>query len=116
MKISMGKNAKRKLQKRCHNGKGAISFREIFDKNDFKSSLQFLHETSIMPNSTIGYHKHSGNEEIYYIVEGKGLMEVDGEEKVVGHGDAVITHSGSSHGLKNIGDKELKILVFESKY
>lgn len=116
MKISIGKAAKRELQKRCHNGKGAISFREVFNENDFKSSLQFLHETSIMPNSTIGYHRHSGNEEVYYIVEGEGIMTVDGEEKKVTSGDAVITHSGSSHGLKNTGEKELKILVFESKY
>lgn len=67
-------------------------------------------------NSTIGYHKHSGNEEVYYIIEGDGLMTVDGEKKIVGPGDAVITHSGSSHGLKNIGDTDLRILVFEAEY
>lgn len=116
MNVSFAKNAKRIIQKRCHNGKGAILFREVFKKYDFKSSVQFLHETSVRPNSTIGYHKHSGNEEIYYIIEGKGLMEVDGEEKTVEPGDAVITYSGSSHGLKNIGDNDLKILVFEAKY
>lgn len=116
MKISISKNAKRELQERCHNGKGTISFREVFNKDDFKSTIQFLHETSVMPDSTIGYHKHTGNEEIYYIVEGEGIMTVDEEEKKVIPGDAVITHSGSSHGLKNTGDKELKILVFEAKY
>lgn len=116
MKISIGRTAKREIQKKCHNGKGAISFREVFNENDFKSSLQFLHETSITPSSTIGYHKHAGNEEIYYVIEGEGVMTVDEEEKKVTAGDAVITHSGSSHGLKNIGDKDLKILVFEAKY
>ena len=116
MNISLAKKAKRVTQKRCHNGKGTIIFREVFGKNDFKSTIQFLHETSVMPSSTIGYHKHAGNEEIYFIIEGKGLMDVDGKKKVVGHGDAVITYSGSSHGLKNIGDKDLKILVFEAKY
>lgn len=116
MKISISAVAKRMLQKRCHNGKGAISFREVFLKRDFKSSLQFLHETSVMPNSTIGYHKHSGNEETYYVIEGEGIMIVDGEERKVRSGDAIITYSGSSHGLKNISDKKLRILVFESKY
>ena len=82
----------------------------------FKSTVRFLHETSVKSNSTIGYHKHSGNEEVYYIIEGDGLMTVDGEKKIVGPGDAVITHSGSSHGLKNIGDTDLRILVFEAEY
>jgi mannose-6-phosphate isomerase-like protein (cupin superfamily) len=116
MNISLAKKAKRVIQKRCHNGRGTILFREVFSKKDFRSTIQFLHETSVMPNSTIGYHKHSGNEEIYYVIEGKGLMVVDGEERIIGPGDAVITYSGSSHGLKNIGDKNLKILVFEAKY
>lgn len=116
MNISHAKNAKHVIVNKCHNGQGSILFREVFGKNDFNSSIQFLHETSVTPNSTIGYHKHFGNEEIYYVVEGKGLMMVDGKEKVVENGDAVITYSGSSHGLRNIGDKDLKILVFEAKY
>ena len=116
MNSSLAKKAKHVIQKRCHNGRGAVLFREVFSKNDFKSTIQFLHETSVMPNSTIGYHKHSGNEEIYYVIEGKGLMVVDGQEKIVETGDAVTTYSGSSHGLKNIGAKDLKILVFEAKY
>ena len=43
-------------------------------------------------------------------------MKVDGQEKIVKPGDAVITYSGSSHGLKNIYDRDLKILVFEAIY
>lgn len=116
MNISLAKKAKRVIQKKCHNGRGSILFREIFKKSDFKSDLQFFHETIIMPNSTIGYHGHSGNEEIYYVIEGRGLMEVDGQKKIVESGDAVVTYGGSNHGLKNIDNKDLKILVFEAKY
>lgn len=116
MDISISKKSKRENQKKCHGGKGAIMFREVFKESDFKSSLEFLHETIILPKSTIGYHKHHGNEEIYYIIKGRGIMRVDGEEKIVTEGDAVITHSGSSHGLKNTEAKPLKILVFEAKY
>lgn len=116
MKISIGRNAKREIQKKCHNGEGSILFREVFNASDFESNLQFLHETSVMPNSTIGYHKHLGNEEIYFIVEGKGIMTVDGEKRKVSSGDAIITYSGSSHGLDNNSSKVLKILVFECKY
>lgn len=116
MKISLARTAKTVVQEKCHEGEGSIIFREVFVDSDFKSSIKFLHETSVQPNSTIGYHKHIGNEEVYYIVEGEGLMSVDGQEKVVGPGDAIITYSGSMHGLKNIGKEKLKIIVFEAIY
>ncbi len=116
MHINLASEARKVIEERCHNGEGSIIFREVFKKEDFRSSIQFLHETEILPDSTIGYHKHEGNEEIYYIISGKGLMTVDGHEKEIGPGDAVITHSGSSHGLKNMGSTNLKILVFEAIY
>lgn len=116
MHISTGKTAKREVQKNCHEGEGSIVFREVFVSSDFESDLQFLHETSLLPNSTIGYHLHQGNEEIYYFIEGEGVMTVDGVKKKVGPGDAVITHSGSSHGLENTGKSNIKIIVFEAKY
>src|SRR5947207_1209452 len=116
MHISTQKNAESEIQRNCHDGEGQILFREVFKKEDFESNLQHLHETIVYPHSTIGYHLHKGNEEIYYILQGEGTMIVDGEEKRVFAGDAIITHSGSHHGLVNDTDKELKILVFECNY
>lgn len=116
MKISVTNNAVREVQKKCHGGEGQILFREVFNRGDFESNLQHLHETVIYPNSTIGYHLHKRNEEIYYIIEGEGVMTVDGEEKIVARGDAIITHSGSKHSLRNNSDKSIKILVFQCNY
>lgn len=116
MKIAVSKSDKRVIIKKCHDGAGEILFREVFKKKDFESNLQHLHETIVYPHSTIGYHLHSGNEEIYYILEGEGIMTVDDEEKKVSKGDAIITHSGSKHGLVNNTDNDLKILVFECNY
>lgn len=116
MHISKAKNAKKEVQKKCHGGTGQIIFREVFGREDFESNLEHLHETLILPHSTIGYHLQQGNEEIYYILEGKGTMIVDGEKMEVFKGDAINTHSGSKHALNNTTDKELKILVFQCNY
>lgn len=115
MKINRDKNNKKRMEK-CHDGVGSILFREVFSKNDFESNLVHLHETVIEPHSTIGYHKHVGNEEVYYIIEGTGVMKVNEEEFEVSPGDAVNTQSGDSHGLTNSSDSPIKILVFECKY
>ncbi|MFO0704144.1 MAG: cupin domain-containing protein [Patescibacteria group bacterium] len=107
---------KTEVQHNCHDGTGSILFREVFGKSDFVSKLNHVHETIIHPHSTIGYHKNTGNEEIYYIISGEGVMKIDDEEHMVRPGDATIVHGGSSHGLQNNSDKEMKILVIECNY
>ena len=62
------------------------------------------------PGSAIGYHLQR-EDEIYYVLSGRGLMTVDGKEFDVGPGDAVLTRPGSSHGLKQIGREDLVILI-----
>ena len=62
------------------------------------------------PGSAIGYHVQR-EDEIYYVLSGRGLMTIDGKEFEVGPGDAVLTRPGSSHGLKQIGKEDLVILI-----
>jgi mannose-6-phosphate isomerase-like protein (cupin superfamily) len=62
------------------------------------------------PGSAIGYHLQR-EDEIYYVLSGRGLMTIDGKEFEVGPGDAVLTRPGSSHGLKQVGKEDLVILI-----
>ena len=62
------------------------------------------------PGSAIGYHVQR-EDEIYYVLSGRGLMTIDGKEFEVGPGDAVLTRPGSSHGLKQLGKEDLVILI-----
>ena len=100
---------------RVHGGEGHAVARRLFTKEDFSSSLFFFNESSLQPGASYGEHGHEGDEEVYYIVEGTGLMMVDGEERPVGPGDAVLTKSGSRHSLRNTGDTPLKVLVIGAK-
>ncbi len=62
------------------------------------------------PGSAIGYHEQK-EDEIYYVLSGKGVMTVDGKSFDVGPGDGVLTRPGSSHGLKQAGTEDLVILI-----
>jgi len=62
------------------------------------------------PGSAIGYHLQR-EDEIYYVLSGRGMMTIDGKEFEVGPGDAVLTRPGSSHGLKQVGREDLVILI-----
>ena len=65
---------------------------------------------ALKPGSAIGYHPQR-EDEIYYVLSGRGMMTIDGKEFEVGPGDAVLTRPGSSHGLKQIGKEDLVILI-----
>jgi mannose-6-phosphate isomerase-like protein (cupin superfamily) len=56
-------------------------------------------------------HLHSHKpEQMYYILDGEGLMTVDGEERPVRAGDCVFFPSFAEHGLKNTGEGVLRYL------
>ena len=100
----------------CHDGEGLIKIVSIYDKQDLTTPLQFIHFTVLPPNTSIGLHTHGNDEEFYIILEGSGIMEVDGQKSQVGKGDAIINKPFGSHALYNTSDSDdLKILVFEVK-
>jgi mannose-6-phosphate isomerase-like protein (cupin superfamily) len=68
-----------------------------------------------LPSGTfIGMHQPGDNEELYIILEGNGVMTVDGESKAVCDGDDVIVNQPfGSHGIANQSKQDLKLLVFE---
>lgn len=65
---------------------------------------------ALEPGSAIGYHEQK-EDEIYYVVSGRGEMTIDGKTFDVRAGDAVLTRPGSSHGLKQTGAEDLVIMI-----
>lgn len=99
----------------AHGGEGRINFCRVFREKEFESNWNFVDFVSIPPNSSIGIHRHEGNEEMYFILEGRGVMTVNNEKREVKAGDLILNKSGYSHGLRNEYDQDIKILVVEVK-
>jgi mannose-6-phosphate isomerase-like protein (cupin superfamily) len=91
-----------------HNGGGQTIGYSFFSKTP-KLGLVFR-KRAFKPGSGIGYHLQN-EDEIYYVLSGRGRMTIDGKEFDVVAGDAVLTRPGSSHGLKQVGNEELVILI-----
>ena len=62
------------------------------------------------PGAAIGYHLQT-EDEIYYILSGRGSMTIDNKTFDVGPGDAILTRTGSSHGLKQMGAEDLVLMI-----
>ena len=76
----------------------------------------FVFRKRIMhPGSSIGYHLHD-KDEIYYILEGEGVLTFNGEQSIVGPGTAIFTRPGDSHGLRPASEADLVlIIVYETR-
>ena len=61
---------------------------------------QSLAEATLRPGQATERHYHRESEEIYFLLAGGGLMEIDGETTEVGPGDAVLIPPGARHTLR----------------
>jgi mannose-6-phosphate isomerase-like protein (cupin superfamily) len=93
-----------------HGGSGGYFVRTLLESPP-DSSFRYVRDLILDPGSSIGDHPHQGDDEIYFIISGTGVMQVDGEQRKVGPGSAVLTRSGSHHGLVNTGSLHMRVCV-----
>ncbi|MCE5202146.1 MAG: cupin domain-containing protein [Synergistaceae bacterium] len=67
------------------------------------------------PCASVGYHKHSDDEEVYFIMSGDGLYCEEGVEEKVSVGDIRLCRRGNSHGIRNIGEDPLVLCAAIAK-
>ena len=70
---------------------------------------QSLAEATLEPGQATERHYHAETEEIYYLVEGSGEMELDGDRRPVSPGDAILIPAGAWHQIR-AGVEELRFL------
>lgn len=60
---------------------------------------QSLAEASLDANGSTRRHVHRKSEEIYFLLEGDAELEIDGERRHVGAGDAILIPPGAWHQI-----------------
>jgi mannose-6-phosphate isomerase-like protein (cupin superfamily) len=71
---------------------------------------QSLAEAVLRPGQATQRHYHAETEEIYVVLEGAGEMELEGDVRVVGPGDAVLIPPGARHSIRAEGERPLRFL------
>ena len=91
-----------------HNGGGnTIGYSFFSNAKDLKLVFR---KRVLKPGAAIGYHLQN-EDEIYYIISGKGIMKMNDSSFTVQAGDAILTRPGSSHGLQQTGKDDLVIII-----
>ncbi len=80
--------------------KDGSTIRSILDSANAPVEKQSLAEATIPVGGETERHWHKESEEFYFILEGSGMMEIDGETRQVGVGDAILIPAGAWHQIK----------------
>ena len=71
------------------------------------ANARLFSEIRLAPGSSIGYHVHENETEMFLFLEGEGRVMDDETEVPVHAGDSMATFSGHGHSVENVGNTDL---------
>ncbi len=80
--------------------------KKFADGKTVKLSVVRPHEATHAPH-------HHAEDEFFFVLEGKAEFYLDGRTKVVGPYTSLYCPSNVEHGIRNVGDTELRYLVIK---
>jgi quercetin dioxygenase-like cupin family protein len=89
--------------------KGRVSWRTLFSGDKTPTNALTAGVAELQPGGWLGLHRHTPPE-IYYVLEGRGTVTLDGAEHDVAAGAAVFIPGDCEHGIRNDGASPLRFL------
>ena len=88
-------------RKQMRGGNGTVLLSPI--SKELPANARLFSEIRLAPGSSIGYHVHENETELFLFLEGEGRVMDDDQEIFVHPGDSMATFSGHGHSVENIG-------------
>lgn len=90
--------------------KDGSEIRELLAHRNSVIVNQSLAEARLPIGASTAPHYHPKCEEIYYLTDGRGRVQVEDDTQEVGPGDAIAIPPGARHQITNIGAETLRFL------
>ena len=88
--------------------KGRVSWRTLFSGGTTATEALTAGVAELQPGDRLGLHRHTPPE-IYYVLEGSGIVTLDGVEHEIAAGAAVFIPGDCEHGIRNDGASPLRV-------
>jgi mannose-6-phosphate isomerase-like protein (cupin superfamily) len=92
---------------------GALS-KALVRPENVGSRLVDYRISTYQPMAYVERHAHKVQEQIYHVLEGEGMMEIDGRRQVVRRHDVIYLPPGVEHSINNTGVEDLIFIVVTS--
>ena len=67
--------------------------------------------SNYQPMGYVQLHAHKVQEQVYHVLAGEGVMELDGQRRVVRQHDVIFIPPGVAHAITNSGLSDLTFIV-----
>jgi mannose-6-phosphate isomerase-like protein (cupin superfamily) len=102
----------KEIREQMREGKGHVEITHLFKKDELHGkSARLIAKLTLNPGCSIGLHPHENDEEIFYVINGKGRVDDNGKTYEVSAGDATLTGGGETHSIENIGTEPLEVMA-----
>lgn len=109
--IKRNADMQKEVRDRMRDGTGTVEILHVFRKEELKGRTRLFARLRVPPGASIGYHEHQDEEEIFFIIAGRGTVNDNGTTATVGPGDAVLTGSGTGHAIECKGSEPLELMA-----
>ena len=99
MRDGRGMDVRQITEQEPFTSKDGSTIRSILDRANAPVENQSLAEATLPEGCATDRHYHKVSEELYFILEGEGMMEIDGEERAVGPGDGILIPPEAWHQI-----------------
>ena len=109
--IRKANQQRRSTEPNLKGGRDIIRLTHFLEESESYGTGRLFGISTIPPGGSIGYHTHTGDFEIYYILKGEAKVCDNGEEDILRPGDCMVCLEGDSHSTENIGENDLEYVA-----
>lgn len=91
--------------------KKLVKENENFRKVVFTGKQAQVVVMNLMPGDEIGEETHPAIDQLFFVTDGRGEVELDGKATPVEEDDLAIVPAGTRHNFRNTGKKPLKVVT-----
>ncbi len=97
------------LREHMRGGSGSAQLTALV--REIPKNLRLYSLIRLAPGSSIGYHVHENETELFHFISGSGMADDNGAKVAVSAGDTLSTPSGFGHSVENTGGGDLVFLA-----
>ena len=105
------------VNEKMRGGEGEVLIEKLWNpETELKANNRLFAKLTIESGSSIGFHKHDNEEEVFVVLKGVAEMDDNGSKETLYPGDTILTADGAGHSVKSVGDKALEMMAVISCY
>lgn len=99
------------IREEMRGGPGYVNIRHIVGAGSLPAKSRLFSLITLEKGCGIGTHAHEAETEIFYVLDGEGVLNDNGELKPFARGDCNVCGGGATHAVTNEKDEPLRMIA-----